>query len=108
MELRNITLELYQASQRLSKGASELFKLAEESAIAERDYRQALAKEVVLLKDRGNPVSLISDIARGNLADLKFKRDMAEMKFVAGRDALRAIIAQVSALQSVLNVQKEV
>ena len=108
MELHDITAELRDASQRLSKGATGLFKLAEASAYAEQEYRKALAHEILRLEQEGKRATLISDIARGNVAEAKFQRDLSEKKFTAGRDALRAIIAQVSALQSVLNVQKEV
>jgi hypothetical protein len=108
MELQSITQEIHSASQRLSKGADALFILAKDFAEAEKNYRQALGKEIVLLKDEGKPATLIPDIARGNCAELKFARDMAEFKYTAGRDALRAVETQVSALQSILRYQDEV
>ena len=49
-------------------------------AIAERDYRVELSKQILLLRDQGVPVTIISDICRGNekIADLKMNRDIAE------------------------------
>ena len=53
MELHDITAELRDASQRLSKGATGLFKLAEASAYAEQEYRKALAHEILRLEQEG-------------------------------------------------------
>lgn len=108
MELTQINNELYQAASRLSKGSKELFSLAKEFAEAERDYRRALAVEIVKLKSEGQSVTLINDIARGNCAELKFNRDCAEAKYQSGRDSLKAIETQVSALQSILKFSSEV
>lgn len=108
MELTQITQEIFNASGRLSKGSKELFTLAKDFAEAEKNYRQALGKEIVLLKDEGKPATLIQDIARGNCAELKYQRDVAEFRYQSGRDSLRAIEVQVSALQSVLKYQGEV
>jgi len=108
MELNDITKELYTSSQRLSKGANELFTLAKEKAEAERDYRLALAKEIVLLKDSGQSVTLIGDIARGNCSDLKFQRDLAEARYTAGKELLESLQCQVSALQTILKYQESI
>lgn len=108
MELQSITQEIHDASKRLSKGADLLFALARDFAQAEKEYRAEMAKEILRLKDTGMSVTLIPDLARGNVAELKFARDLAEQKYIAGRDSLRAIETQVSALQSILRVQGEV
>jgi hypothetical protein len=108
MDLISITSELQSASSRLSKGSKELFTLAKEFAEAERDYRKALAIEIVKLKSEGTPVTIINDVARGNMADLKYNRDVAEALYNSGKESLRAIETQVSALQSILRYQDEV
>ena len=108
MELIQVTDEIYAASQRLSKSADALFELGRERAETERDYRSKLAQEMMRLKAEGLQVTLIPDVARGNLADHLFKRDLAEVRFKAGIEAADAIKVQVSALQSVLKYQSEV
>jgi hypothetical protein len=108
VELTQITAEIHTASKRLSKGADALFLLAKANAEAEQQYRSALAKEIVKLKLEGMSVTLIPDIARGNTADLKFKRDIAEFKYTSGRDSLKAIAVQVTALQSILKYQEHI
>mgnify|MGYP001063028588 CR=1 FL=1 len=107
MELHNITSELRTAAERLRNSSSELFHLARERAEAEKNYRIALAREIVKLKDAGQSVTLISDIARGECADLKFQRDLSEARYSAGRELLQSLQTQVSALQTILKYQEE-
>jgi hypothetical protein len=104
----NITQELYQGSKRLQEGSKEIFTLAKEAAEKERDYRKALAIEKIKLRDEGMAVGLIEDVARGNLADLRFERDVAKETYIAARDSLKAIAVQINALQSILKIQQEV
>lgn len=107
MDLMSITSEIHKSSQRLSKGPAELFTLARKAAEAERAYRKALAMEIMKLRLEGLPATLIGDIARGNCADLKWARDLADAELTAGRDGLKAIICEVTALQSILKHQTE-
>lgn len=108
MDLVNITKELYEGSKRLQKSSEQIFLLAKEVAETERTYRVALAKEKMKLREEGLAVGLIEDVARGNVADKRFERDLANLKYVAGRDSMKAIIAQQNALQSILRNQREV
>lgn len=108
MELKDITRELYRGSKRLEEGSKDIFLLAKAMAETERDYRVALAKEKVKLRDEGMAIGLIEDVARGNLADLRFERDLSREKYIAGRDSMKAIAVQIGALQSILRIQQEI
>lgn len=108
MELTNLNQEIYQTSKRLSEGSQDIFRLAKEMAITEKEYRKALAVEKVRLREEKMPVGLIEDVARGNLADLRYKRDLAKETYIAGRDSLKAIQMQISALQTIIKLQSEV
>ena len=108
MELHKLTHELHQSSKRLSQGANEIFNSAKEKAEAEQKYRVALAKEIMRLKEEKMPATLINDVARGNCADLKYERDLAEVKWQASREALNSLQAQVSALQTILKYQESI
>lgn len=78
-------------------------------AATERDYRIALAKEKIQLRDEGMAIGLIEDVARGgNLADLRYQRDIAKETYAAARDSMKAIQVQINALQSILKLQSEV
>ena len=107
IELTAIASEIHTASKKLAKGIDVLFSLAKENAEAERNYRSALAKEIVKLKQEGMQTTLIPDIARGNQSDLKYIRDIAEFKYQSGREMLKAIQTQISALQTVAKYASE-
>ncbi|MEK5058610.1 hypothetical protein BK126_03145 [Paenibacillus sp. FSL H7-0326] len=108
MHITDITQEIHAASKRLSNSADALFGLGKEKAEAERNYRSALAQEILKLKSDGFPATLIPDLAKGNVADLLFQRDYAETRFKAGIEAADAIKVQVSALQTILKYQTDI
>lgn len=107
MDLINVTSEIHAASQRLSKSADALFSLGKAKAEAERDYRLALSQEILKLRAEGIPVSIVTDLAKGNVADALFQRDLTEAQFKAGIEAADAIKVQVSALQTILKYQSD-
>ncbi|WP_059050017.1 hypothetical protein [Paenibacillus senegalimassiliensis] len=107
MDVLNVTQEIHAASQRLSKSADALFGLGRAKAEAERDYRLALAQEIVKLRADNIPVSIVTDLAKGNVSDKLFERDLAEAQFKAGIEAADAIKVQVSALQTILKYQTD-
>ena len=108
LDIVNITQELYNGSRRLALGSEKIFELAKEMAESEMEYIKALSTEKIRLRTEGMSVGLIDDIAKGNIADTKFKRDLAEARYTAGRDRLKAIAAELNALQSILRIQKEI
>ena len=103
-----VTEEIYETSKRLNESGKAIFKLGKEWAEAERDYRLMLSLEITKLKADGMPATLIADVARGNAADLKFKRDLAESRYKSCMEAQKALQSRLSALQSILRVQSEV
>jgi hypothetical protein len=105
MELIQITAEMYKASQRLEAASKALYKLGNEKAEAERIYRMKLAQELITLKSEGMSIGMISDVARGNVSDLLFQRDAAEIKFKCAIESLGAIQTQLSALQTIVKYQ---
>ncbi|PNQ83090.1 hypothetical protein [Paenibacillus sp. F4] len=108
MEIANVTQELYAASKRLGKSADALFGLGKDKAETERVYRAELAKEMFKLRQEKMPVTLIPDLAKGNVSEKLFDRDLAETQFQAGIKAADAIKVQVSALQSILKLQTDI
>lgn len=66
------------AAQRSAEGnVRDAFK---SYGAAERAYRLALAQEILKLRAEGQPVTIVQDLAKGTeqVADLRFKRDVAE------------------------------
>lgn len=108
MELIKVVDQLNQSTSRLSKATKEVFKLARERAETEREYRLALSQEIMKLRAQGEPATLIADVARGNVAELKFKRDMAMELHRSAMQSISALEVEVQAWQSILRNLDEV
>ena len=71
-------------------------------AQAERDYKVALAKKIMQERDKGTPVTIISDICKGDseIARLRFERDCAEVVYKSAMEAIQSIKLQIRILDA--------
>lgn len=78
--MQDLYIELSTLRNDLAKAITILKERGQAKAIAERDYRVAVAKEILKLRDDKIPVTIINDLVRGNedIANLKLNRDIAE------------------------------
>jgi hypothetical protein len=78
--MQDLMIEMRELRNTLTIAINELKKRGRDKAKAEQEYRIALAKEILIQRDAGMPVTIISDICRGKaeIAKLKFERDFAE------------------------------
>ena len=106
MELTQIAEHLWTVSKRIDNAPREIEKRAKEKAKTEYEYRQALAREMITLKEK-YPATLVSDIARGNVSELKYKRDLAEGLYKSAIESSKALQAELSALQSIYRHQND-
>lgn len=76
-------------------------------AKAEHDYKVALSKKILVERDNGLPVTIISDVCRGNreIAKLRFERDVAEVSYKAAMEAINAYKLQIRILEG--QIQRE-
>ena len=107
MELIQVTQQLLEANQRLSKATKEVFKMARERAQTEKVYRMELAKQMTRLRIEGVQATLIPDIARGNIAELKEQRDLAKELHRSAIQSIQALQVEIQAWQSVLRNYEE-
>lgn len=107
MEPLKITEQIMETAKRLRNASTEIFFIGKEKAETERSYRRGLMMEILKLKEQKMPATLIADVARGNVADLLFERDAAEVKFRSAMESMSALKSSLSALQSVLRIQEE-
>ena len=109
MEITELEKELLKNNKWLTIKLSEQKDLIRKSAQAEHDYRVALASRVTILKAEGIPVTIMSDLARGDkaIAKLKLERDIAKGIADACRQAIIATQAAMSGLQSLISTRKE-
>lgn len=108
LELTNITSKIFEACTNLETGARMIFTYAKSAAEAERDFDKAFALKILDLSEKKTPATLVRDIAKGELSDIKFKMDLAAMTLDSCKRSLSAQESQLSALQSILKYQTEV
>ncbi|HZK00964.1 MAG TPA: hypothetical protein VFC79_13185, partial [Tissierellaceae bacterium] len=78
--MQDLQVELNHHRQSLNYAIKELKERGNNKAKAERDYRVALAKKMLELREKGTAVTIISDLCRGDeeIARLKMERDIAD------------------------------
>ena len=72
----------------------------------EAEYRKELAKEMYRLKELKMPATLIGDIARGNLSELRKERDLAEIELKAANLYIKHQMQQVETLRTLISYSK--
>lgn len=97
--------ELNNLSNKLSLSIKSLIKTGKDYAKAYTDYRIALAKELMILKEEGYAITLAGDIARGKpeIARLKFKEISSEAIYKANQEAINSTKLQIKIIQEQLN-----
>lgn len=102
--MEDLFSEIQAKQKTLETALSEAGKRGKDYAAAERDYRIALAQKILVERDKGTPVTIISDVCRGSreIADLKFKRDVAEVMYKSAMEAILAYKLGIKILDSQL------
>ena len=98
-------LELLEKSKKtLDSLTIELRKRGYVKAMAEREYRMALAKKEIELRGNNYPANLVYDMARGDkvVVELRHKKQVLEIEYEVCKDRLRNERAQIEALRSML------
>lgn len=113
---RKVIQEIEKCRAKMSRYQKRLIELVSQSAKAEMEYRMALAKKQLELKDRPKEeggkvqITILKDIAKGDpeVAELLYKRDETEKLYRVGLQVSRDIQAELNSLQSELkHLQKE-
>ena len=79
------------------------------NAMAERDYRVALQKEMLKLREEGIPVTIINDLARGNedVADLKIARDVSDTLYQTALQYIYATKINIEIVQQQMDAERK-
>lgn len=102
MSGQDLVLEMQGKVQMLDKALQQLGNRGRAYAQAEMDYRIALAQKIIVERDKGVPVTIISDICRGDrsIAKLKFERDVAETVYKSAMEAINTYKLQIKILEN--------
>lgn len=104
MDLYN---ELESKIQELEISIRSLRKTGQKYAEAERDYKILLRQEVLKLRDEGQAIGVIDKICYGipEVAEARFKRDVAKAVYTANLEAINSIKLQMRLLEN--QIQRE-
>lgn len=101
----DLEIELERKMKDLDIAIKSLRKTGEEYARAYTDYRIALAKELLILKNEGYAITLAGDIARGKpeIAHLKFLEISKEAIYKANLESINATKLSIKIIQEQKN-----
>ena len=101
----DLTNELNNLIKKLDISVKSLRNTGSDYAKAYTDYRVALAKELVRLKDDGIAVTIAYDVARGKpeIAKLKFNEIATEAIYKANQEAINSTKLQIKIIQEQIN-----
>ena len=99
MDLLNMLTDL---QSQLDISVKQLRKSGKDYAEAYSDYRIALAQELVKLRDKNIPVTLCSDLARGNIdvAKKKFQEISTEAIYRANLESINSLKIRIKVLEA--------
>ena len=88
--------------ERMTQGIKLMGKYGRELADAERNYKVELAKEVLRLRNGGEPVTLIQLRVHGSgeVPRLRFKRDEAQALYDTSKENINVLKLQIRLLES--------
>lgn len=101
----DLQIELNSKLKDLDVAIKSLRKTGSDYAKAYTDYRIALAKELLQLKNEGYAITLAGDIARGKpeIAHLKFNEISKEAIYKANLESINATKLAIKIIQEQMN-----
>jgi hypothetical protein len=99
--------ELSELISKLNLAIETLKKRGNTLAVAETNYRIALATKLLELRENGHPITILNDIARGNrdVAQLRLERDVAESLYQVNLEYINSVKLQCRILEN--QIQRE-
>ena len=94
--------EIQKKSEMLDKAIQELATNGYDLAEKEKKYKTAVSQKALELRANDTPVTLINQIIYGykEIADLRFDRDVAEVKYNANLEYINVIKLQIRILEN--------
>lgn len=98
----DLQIELTEKLKQLEISIKELRNSGTSYATAERDYKIKLREECLKLRDSGMAITLIDKTCYGipSVAEMRFKRDVAECIYKANLEAINSIKLQLRLIEN--------
>lgn len=102
MSGQDLMTELMTKASQLELALRQLRIRGRDYAEKERNYRMALSQKMLLERDNGLPVTILSDVCRGDrkIAGLKFQRDLSEITYKSALEAINVYKLQIKTLEN--------
>lgn len=96
--------EIYETIDLCEKALLETKKRGKAHANSHREYRVALAKKILELKNEGFPATLCLDLARGDekVADLKEQEEIDESLYFSSKEAINVYKIKIKIIHEVM------
>lgn len=100
--MNDLVTQIGEKSALLDAAVRQLGKRGMAYAQAEMEYKVALSRKIMEEREKGTPVSIISDLCRGDpaIAKLRFERDCAEVVYKSALEAINSIKLQIRIMDS--------
>lgn len=100
----DLVSEIRQQMHLLDAAVRQFSKRGQAYAQAEHDYRVALSKMVMEKRAEGMPVTIISDVCRGDktIAKLRLEKDIALTVYESAKEAIQSYKLQIRILDAQL------
>ena len=106
---QDLLVELQELRRTLSLAIGMLKERGRMKAGAESKYRIALRKLILIERDKGTPVTIISDICRGDeeVASLRQERDIAETLYETVLQKIYATKLEMGIIERQLEAERK-
>lgn len=107
--MQDLYLELQGLRNTLNLAIAKLKTRGQEKALAEAEYRKALAKKILEERTQGTPVTIINDICRGDeeIAKLKLNRDIAETLYETALQKIYATKLEIDIVSKQMEAERK-
>ena len=87
---QDLILGMVDKQRALETALGEMGRYGKAFAKAEQDYRIALAEKILAEREKGTPVTIMSDICRGDrtIAGLRLRRDIGEVMYDTAKESV--------------------
>ena len=104
MSGQDLMQELSANVELLDKSLRALGSRGRAYAESERRYKVALAEKMLAEREKGVPVTILSDVCRGDreIAKLRFERDVSEQAYKAALEAINCYKIQIRVLENTI------
>lgn len=101
----DLYLEIQQKTKELNISIKKLRETGTTYAEREKEYKIAVNKKALELRENGVPVTLIQTVIYGypEIAKLRFERDVAEVIYNANQEAIQSTKLQIKIIQAQLD-----